>query len=174
MIESIGENGIINQTIFKTNEKYGFDSLIFSNDVLTLIKSYINIIRPRLNPCCDYVLICRNGKQISKLSNIFGRIAFLAIGKWINPTRYRQIIETESAEKLTVEEQAFLSEDEKHTSNVAKIHYQKIKSENIAMKAKWCLGKLQDSSKSSEQLTAVNKATHASNKVDFEKGEPNN
>ena len=42
------------------------------------------------------------------------------------------------------------------------------------MKAKWCLGKLQDSSKSSEQLTAVNKATHASNKVDFEKGEPNN
>ena len=104
MIESIGDNGIINQTIFKTNEKYGFDSLIFSNDVLTLIKSYINIIRPRLNPCCDYVLICRNGKQILKLSNIFGRIVFLAIGKYINPTKYRQIIETESAENLTVEE----------------------------------------------------------------------
>ena len=90
MVESIGENGIINQTIFKTKEKYGFDSLIFSNDVLTLIKNYINFIRPRLNPCCDYVLICRNGKQISKL-NIFGRVVFLAIGKYINPTRYRQI-----------------------------------------------------------------------------------
>ena len=82
MVESIGENGIINQTIFKTKEKYGFDSLIFSNDVLTLIKNYINFIRPRLNPCCDYVLICRNGKQISKLSNIFGRVVFLAIGKY--------------------------------------------------------------------------------------------
>ena len=58
MVESIGENGIINQTIFKAKEKYGFDSLIFSNDVLTLIKNYINFIRPRLNPCCDYVLIC--------------------------------------------------------------------------------------------------------------------
>ena len=34
---------------------------------------------------------------ISKLSNIFGRVVFLAIGKYINPTRYRQIIETESA-----------------------------------------------------------------------------
>ena len=61
MVESIGENGIINQTIFKTKEKYGFDSIIFSNDVLTLIKNYINFIRPRLNPCWDYVLICRNG-----------------------------------------------------------------------------------------------------------------
>ena len=87
-------------------------------------------------------MICRNGKQISKLSNIFGRIVIFAIGKYINPTRYRQIIETESAEKLTVEEQACLSEDQKHTSNVAKIHYQKTKSENIAMKAKSCLEKL--------------------------------
>ena len=108
MVESIGENGIINQTIFKTKEKYGFDLLIFSNDALTLIKNYINFIRPRLNPCCDYVLICRNGKQISKLSNIFGRVVFLAIGKYIKPTRYRQIIETESAEKLTVDQQTYL------------------------------------------------------------------
>ena len=172
MVESIGENGIINQTIFKTKEKYGFDSLIFSNDVLTLIKNYINFIRPRLNPCCDYVLICRNGKQISKLSNIFGRVVFLAIGKYINPTRYRQIIETESAEKLTFEEQTCLSEDQKHTSNVAKIHYQKLRSENIAMKARSCLEKLQDSSKSSEQLSEVNKATHSSNKINFERDEP--
>ena len=41
MVESIGENGIINQTIFKTKGKYGFDSLIFSNDVLTLINFVI-------------------------------------------------------------------------------------------------------------------------------------
>ena len=40
------------------------------------------------------------------------------------------------------------------------------------MKAKSCLEKLQDSSKSSEQLAAVNKATHSSNKIDFEKDEP--
>ena len=172
MVESIGENGIINQTIFKTKEKYGFDSLIFSNDVLTLIKNYINFIRPRLNPCCDYVLICRNGKQISKLSNIFGRVVFLAIGKHINPTRYRQIIKTESAEKLTLDQQTCLSEDQKNTSNVAKIQYQKLRSENIAMKARSCLEKLPDSSKSSKQLSEVNKATQSSNKINFERDEP--
>ena len=40
------------------------------------------------------------------------------------------------------------------------------------MKAKSCLEKLQDSSKSSEQLASVNRANHSSNKIDFEKGEP--
>ena len=39
MVESISENGIINQIIFKTKEKYEFNSVIFSNDVLTLIKN---------------------------------------------------------------------------------------------------------------------------------------
>ena len=39
------------------------------------------------------------------------------------------------------------------------------------MKAKSCLEKIQDSSKSSEKLDAVNKATHSSNKIHFEKGE---
>ena len=81
-------------------------------------------------------MICRNGKQISKLSNIFGRVVFLTIGNYINPTRQTQIIETESAAKRTVDEQICLSEDQKHTSNVAKIYYQKLRSENIAMKAK--------------------------------------
>ena len=40
------------------------------------------------------------------------------------------------------------------------------------MKARSCLEKLQDSSKSSEQLSVVNKATHSSNKIDFERDEP--
>ena len=133
---------------------------------------HFTLLTARLNPCCDYVLICRHGKQISKLSNIFGRVVFLAIGKYINSTRYRQIIETESAEKLTFDEQTCLSEDQKHTPNVAKIHYQKLRLENIAMKARSCLYKLQDSSKSSEQLSEVNKATHSSNKIDFERDEP--
>ena len=89
MINSIGENGIINQTLFQTNKKYDFDSLLFSVDVLTLVNGYMNYIPPRLNPACNYLLVYRNGKQISKLTNIFGRIVFQAIGKYMNPTRYR-------------------------------------------------------------------------------------
>ena len=46
--------------------------------------------------------------------------------------------------------------------------------ENIAIKAISSLEKLQDSSKSSKQLPAVNKAAHSSSKIDFEKGEPSN
>lgn len=111
MVESTGENGVINQTVFKTKEKYGLDSLMFSNDVLTLIKNYMNFIRSRLNPSCDYILICRNAKQILKLCNMFGRIVFLPIGKYINPKLYRLIIETESNEKPTGNKQACLSED---------------------------------------------------------------
>ena len=63
MIDSIGENGIINQTLFKTNEKYGFNSLLFFAVVLTLVTGYMNYRRPRLNPVCNYLLVCQNGKQ---------------------------------------------------------------------------------------------------------------
>ena len=104
MVKAVGGDGIIDQTMFKTQQKYGFDSLIFSVEVLTLLNGYMDVIRPRLNPACEYVLICRNGKQLSKLSDIFGRIVYQAIGKYINPTRYRQIIETESAEKLPIDD----------------------------------------------------------------------
>ena len=40
------------------------------------------------------------------------------------------------------------------------------------MKARSCLEKLQDLSKSSEQLSEVNKATHSSNKINFERDKP--
>ena len=76
---------------------------------------------------------------------------------YVNPTGYKQIIKTENAQKLTLDEQTCLSEDQKHTSNVTKIHYQKHRSENVTVKARSCLEKLQDSSKSSEQLSVVTK-----------------
>ena len=163
MIKSVKENGIIDQTVFKTNEKYGFDSLIFSVEVLTLINCYIDSIRPRLNPACEYLLVCRNGKQLTKLCDIFGRIVFDAIGKYINPTRYRQIIETESAEHLDVNEQEQLSKDQKHTSLVAKVHYQKLKSHKVAQKAKECMNKLRNQEYSTRSIVDIN------NSVDVEK-----
>ena len=75
---AICETGIANQTIFKTKGNYGFDSLIFSNNVVTLINNCISFIKPRLNLYCDYVLIFWNCKQISKLSNASGRIVFFS------------------------------------------------------------------------------------------------
>ena len=156
MVKSVGSSGLIDQTTFKTNQKYGFDSLLFSADVTTLINSYIDCIRIRLNPVCNYVLICRNGKQLSQLSDIFGRIVYQAIGKYINPTRYRQIIESRSAELLSVDDQIVLSKDQKHTSNVAKVHYQKLQSRCIAEKARTCMDKLRDDSLSAGSISDIN------------------
>ena len=143
MVKKLSDKGgIIDQTEFKTNSTYSFDSLPISENVLQILNGYIDCIRPRLNPTCDYVLLTRTGKQIKQLSDIFGRMVYLAIGKHIHPTRYRQIIETESASKLTTEEQEVLSKDQKHTSNVAKVHYQKVQSREIALKAQACMQKL--------------------------------
>ena len=52
------------------------------------------------------------------------------------------IIETESAEHLTIEEQNIISLDQKHSSHVAKIHYQKRESQNLAKEANSCIQKL--------------------------------
>jgi len=142
MISSAYNNGIIDQTYFKTNEKYGFDSLIFEKISLNLIRNYVEFVRPKLNPSCQYLLVGRYGKQLSNLGDVFGRIVYQAIGKYINPTRYRQIIETESAQRLSVEQQAFVSLDQKHTSNVAKVHYQKQRSQDVAKKANECIKSL--------------------------------
>ena len=71
------------------------------------------------------------------------KLVFDAIGKYIHPTRYRQIVETQSLNELTSEEQRMLSEDQKHSSAVAKVHYQKQRSREVALKGHECLQKLQ-------------------------------
>ena len=116
MVKSVGDDGMIDQTTFKTKERYGFDTIIISKNVLDILNGYITCIRPRLHPVCDFLLVSRNGTQLLRLSDIFGRIIYQAIGKYINPTRYRQIIEMESANRLSTAEQKLLSEDQKHTS----------------------------------------------------------
>ena len=70
---------------------------------------------------------------------------FDVIGKYIHPTRYQQIVETQSLNQLTSSEQKILSEDQKHSSAVAKIHYEKQRSHEVAVKGHKCLQKLQGS-----------------------------
>jgi len=70
-----------------------------------------------------------------------GKMVFDATGKYVHPTRYRQIVET-SQQQLDTNEQRAISEDQKHSSVVAKVHYQKRRSRDIATKAQECLKKL--------------------------------
>ena len=139
------KGGFIDQKTFKTAGKYGFDSLILTDANMQVLNGYISYVRPLLKPQCDFVLVNRNGSQHGKLGEIMSKLVFDAIGKYIHPTRYRQIFETESLNQLTSEEQRILSEDQKHSSAVAKVHYQKRRSREVAVKAHECLQKLQGS-----------------------------
>ena len=137
------KGGFIDQKTFKTAGKYGFDSLTLSDANMQVLNGYISYVRPLLKPKCDFVLVNRNGGQHGKLGEIMGKLVFDAIGKYIHPTRYRQIVETQSLNQLTSEEQRILSEDQKHSSAVAKVHYQKQRSREVALKGHECLQKLQ-------------------------------
>ena len=143
MIEKAKFNdGIVDQTEFKTSAQYVFDTLIITTDVMSILDLYIDYIRPRLYPKCEYLLISTNGTQYQSLTTAMTMLVNQAIGKYIHPTRYRQIVETESSERLTREEQEFVTEDQKHSSNVAKIFYKKKQSRIVAMQGKKCMDKM--------------------------------
>ena len=134
-------------TKFKTCKKYGFDSLIFEPQHLTLLRAYITFIRPHLPPSSsDTLLVTRNGLMLTKFASILGNFVYKATHKYINPTRLRQIVESESGENLSLEDQAWVSEDQKHTSGIAKVHYKKRRSRLVATKAKEALRRLGKSS----------------------------
>ena len=143
MFENAKANGgMVDQTIFKTAQRYGFNSLYFDEISLGIVDDYVKLVRPLLNPQCEYLLLNRNGTQFQKLTDLLSVLVFEAIGKYIHPTRYRQIIETESVNNLDLEEQRFVSEDQKHSSNVARVHYQKLRSRDVAIKGRSCMDKL--------------------------------
>ena len=140
-------NGFIDQTEFKTASKYLFDTLILTDDVLQMIDLYLEHVRPRLQPTCEYLLVSTNGSQYQSLTSAMVMLVHQAIGKNINPTRYRQIIETESSDRLTLDEQRVISEDQKHSSRVAKVYYKKKQSRLVAIGGKQCMDKMTEKSR---------------------------
>ena len=134
--------GMDDQTIFKTAQKYGFNSLYFDEISLGIIDDYVQYVRPLLNSQCEYLLVNRSGLQFQKLTDLLSVLVFQAIGKYIHPTRYRQIIETESVYKSDLDEQRLVYEDQKHSLNVARVHYQKLRSREVALKGRTCMEKL--------------------------------
>ena len=143
MIEKAKSNGgFIDQTLFKTSETYTFDTLIIGDNEMQILDSYIINIRPLLNPICDYLLVSTTGRQYNSFTSAMTLLVNEAIGKYINPTRYRQIVETESADKLDPADREIISQDQKHSSTVAKLSYRKQLSRDIATKGKHCMEKI--------------------------------
>ena len=143
MVEEAAENGgFVDQTKFKTCDKFVFDTLILTDDVIKILDSYISSIRPLLLPKCEYVVLTCNGTQYKAFGSAMSLLVYQAIGKSVNPTRYRQIIESESYMQLDERERDTVSRDQKHSSGVAKRIYQKRLSRDVAMDARACLQKM--------------------------------
>ena len=157
MVEVARTNGgFIDQTQFKTAATYTFDTLIISEEVINVLDCYISYVRPFLNPVCNYLLVSTVGKQYTSFSTAMTLLVKEAIGKYINPTRYRQIIETESSTRLTLTEQEIISKDQKHSSDVAKRFYRKNLSRDIATKGKMCIEKMVGNSRTHDEKQLSN------------------
>lgn len=162
MLEVAKNNGgYVDATLFKTVSKYGFDTLILSKDVMAILDTYVNVFRPRMHPVCDYVLVTTNGKPYTALGAAMSLLVLQSIDKVVNPTRYRQIVESESSERLTQAEQHIISKDQKHSSQVAKRIYQKQLSRDVAKDGVSCMSKLvgedreEQNSEFANSLTAI-------------------
>ena len=139
---SKANNGFIDQKEFKTNLSYTFDSLVLDDLPTRVIALYVEHVRSLLNPQNDCLLLTRNGTQYKKLGNAMCKLVYQAIGKYIHPTRYRQIVETESAKMLCLEDQKNISLDQKHSSQVARIYYRKNSSRCVAVDGQISMRKL--------------------------------
>ena len=167
--------GFIDQKMFKTAGKYGFDSLFLTDTSMQVLDGYINHIRPLLKPTCDYVLVTRNGGQQNKLGQLMSKLVFDATGKYVHPTRYRQIVETSSSKHLSSSAQSMISEDQKHSSVVARVHYQKQRSREVASKAHEFLERLHGDKGSELEMDVrsrlLDKSTSSQEQVDDVKGD---
>ena len=143
MVTKSKENGgFIDSTEFKTASTYIFDTLIMSAQVLKLLDMYINTIRPKMNPKCEYLLVSTTGRQYTSFTVAMTLLVKQAIGKYVHPTRFRQIVETSSSERLTPQDQEIVTADQKHRSNVARLSYKKKLSREVATKGKECMEKM--------------------------------
>ena len=153
MIEKAKQtDGFIDQREFKTTGKYLFDTLILTEEVFMVLDTYIDFVRPLMNPSCDYLLVSTTGNQYQSLTTAMTILVHQAIGKYIHPTRYRQIVETTSADRLSRSEQEIISEDQKHSSDVAKVHYKKKQSRIVAAQGQKCMEKMLGTTRKDHQV----------------------
>ena len=136
---SKANNGFIDQKEFKANLSYTF---VLDDLPTRVIALYVEHVRPLLNTQNDYLLLTRNDTQYKNVGIAMCKLVYQATGKYIHPTRYRQIIETESAKKLSMEDQKNISSDQKHSSQVARIYYQKNTSRRVAVDRQISMRKL--------------------------------
>ena len=141
------DNGFVDQRSFKTKDTFMFDSFIMDLDVIRLIDLYVIHCRPLLRPKSEFLLVTGTGQMCQNLCYSMTILVHEAIQKYIHPTRYRQIVETASSDRLDSLEQEIVSKDKKHNSSVAAVYYKKKLSREIAEKGAKCVDKMAGNSR---------------------------
>jgi hypothetical protein len=133
MFDAAKKNGgYVDQDKFKTSDTYVFDSLVLTESVISIVDVYVRTVRPQMKPKCDYILVNTAGNQFTALGAAMSLLVHDAIGKFVNPTRYRQIVETESSIRLTREEGEIITRDQKHSSQV-RTNFKRVEDRNAVV-----------------------------------------
>ena len=98
-----------------------------------MIAFYIEHVRPLLNPQNDYLLLTRNGTQYKKRGNAMCKLVYQAIGKYIHPTRLDKSMKRKAQKSCHLKIKKNISLGQKHSSQVARIYYQKNTSKRVAV-----------------------------------------
>ena len=98
-----------------------------------VIALYVEHVRPLLNLQNDYLLLTRNGTQYKKVGNAMCKLVYQAIGKYIHPTRHMKSLKRKAQKSCHFKIRKNISSDQKHSSQVARIYYQKNTSRRVAV-----------------------------------------
>ena len=167
MLESAKKNeGMVDQKIFKTAKKYGFDSVYLDECSIDMLEKYVTYIRPFLMPTCEYVLVNRNGKQFQNLTDLFSVLVFEAIGNTFIPLDIDKLLKRKVPSFSYQRNRNGYLKTKSIALTLARVHYQKKRSREVAMRGRRCMEKLVvESNNMDEQYEKIQHSSAAQDDV---------
>ena len=145
---TLAEEGVVTTKTFKTAKTHGVVAIRSPPWLCKVIYKYVAHVRIRLVNGDDPTnsngkfLINSLGRPLQSLGRNVTQFTHKMIGKMLNITRIRQIIETASVKGLGDADQAHISKAMTHSSSVANAYYQKIGAEEAAENAQAAVNQL--------------------------------
>ena len=145
---TLAEQGVVTTKRFKTAKTHGVVAIRSPPWLCKVIYKYIAHVRIRLvnvdGPADTdkKFLINSLGRPMQSLGRHVTQLTHKIIGKMLNITRIRQIIETASVKGLGDADQAHISKAMTHSSSVAKAYYQQFRAEEVAKNAQAAVNQL--------------------------------
>ena len=143
MFENAKTNGgMIDQTIFKTAQKYGFNSLYFDEISLDIIDDLRSIRATLAQLSMRLPAIKSKRFAVSETHRSAKRPRVSSDWQVHTSDKVQADHREREREQVGFRRATSVSEDQKHSSNVARVHYQKLRSRDVALKGRTCMEKL--------------------------------